>query len=160
MKQVILILVLLISTNAYASSYTTTLSKIENVLYGFQYDNEDDNTRLSRIENSVYGTSSGGNIEQRIAKLKNDVSAEQMGQEISPKEDTFAEDEWVELEPVADANIQYPAVDELELKVFNQKFPQKEIKQRLTALEEKTFGDRTFREGDKVMMIWHHVWID
>lgn len=142
MRKFTLILAILFAfaTCTYASQYTPTLGKIENVLYGFQYENESDDLRLDRIENTVYGNTSSGNIVQRMTKLKNDLSADLMGQEITPKEDTFAEDNYVEQEPIADSNIQYPAVDELEQKVFNQKYTNKDIKQRLTALEQKTFG--------------------
>lgn len=144
MKKIIISLLVLLIVNSYslASTYTPTLAKIESVLYGFQYDTEDDNSRLERIETSVYGSSMNGNITTRIAKLKKDVSADLMGQEIEPKEDTFADenDNWVTQELVADANIQYPAVDELEKIVFNQTFTTKDIKQRLSDLEEKTFG--------------------
>ncbi len=142
MKKIVLSLLMLFIINsfAFASTYAPTLAKIENVLYGFQYDYEDDNSRLERIETSVYGASMSGNIANRISKLKKDVSADQIGQEITPVEDTFAEDNWVSQEPVADANIQYPAVDELEKIVFAQAFATKDIKQRLTDLEQKTFG--------------------
>ncbi len=144
MKKFVILAVIFFAVNiyAYASPNTPTLDKIENVLYGFQYDNEDDSTRLSRIEESVYGTPSAGDVSNRIAKLKKDLSADLMGQEIAPKEDTFHEksDDWVDEVPVADANIQYPAVDELEMRVFNKKFQQKEIKERLSALEKETFG--------------------
>ena len=144
MKKIIISLLMLFMINSFslASTYTPTLSKIENVLYGFQYDGEDDSSRLDRIETSVYGSSMSGSVPTRIAKLKKDVSADQIGQEIEPKEDTFADesDSWVSHEPIADANIQYPAVDELEKIVFNQTFTTKDIKQRLSALEEKTFG--------------------
>lgn len=144
MKKYVIIFTLLltVSTGVYASTYTPTLGKIENVLYGFQYDNEDDSTRLNRIENTVYGNTSSGNIGQRLGKLRNDLSADLIGQEITPTEDTFADENEsiVSEEPAADANIQYPAVDELEERVFNQKFASKDIKARLTALEEKTFG--------------------
>lgn len=145
MRNIIIILGLILSLNSfvYASQFTPTLGKIENVLYGFQYDNENDSARLDRIEQSVYGsTSSNNNVNQRISKLKSDLAADLIGQEITPKEDTFAEenDKWVEQEPVADANISYPAVDELEQQVFSQKFQNKDIKERLAGLEQKTFG--------------------
>lgn len=126
-----------------ASVYSPTLLKIENVLYGFGYDSEDDYSRLSRIEFTIYGKAfDKDNVEQRISRLRRDISAEQIGNEISPREDTFADDSdnWVNLEPVADANIQYPAVDELEKIVFNQVFQNKDIKQRLTAIEKKALG--------------------
>lgn len=148
MKKIIIFLgvILFLSTAANASTYTPTLGKIENVLYGFQYDNEDDTSRLDRIENSVYGTSTTGTTAQRISKLKKDLSADLMGQEIEPKEDTFADEEvYFQDEPIADANIQYPAVDELEERVFNKSFTTKDIKERLSALEQKTFG-QTFSD--------------
>lgn len=148
MKKIIIFLgvILFLSTAANASTYTPTLGKIENVLYGFQYDNEDDTSRLDRIENSVYGTSTNGTTAQRISKLKKDLSADLMGQEIEPKEDTFADEEvYFQDEPIADANIQYPAVDELEERVFNKSFTTKDIKERLSALEQKTFG-QTFND--------------
>lgn len=151
MKNFILIFctIFLIQNACLASSHTQTLSKVENVLYGFQYDNENDNDRLSRIEKTVYGASSNGNIENRIKKLKNDISADLMGQEIKPKEDTFADEDYytIEEEPVADTNIQYPAVDELEMRVFKQVYQSKDIKQRLTDLETKTFG-KNFTQDD------------
>ncbi len=148
MKKTIIILSMLLITGicTQASPYTPTLGKIENVLYGFQYDNEDDTSRLDRIENSVYGTSTNGTTAQRISKLKKDLSADLIGQEIEPKEDTFADDEvYFQDEPIADANIQYPAVDELEESVFNKSFTSKDIKERLSALEQKTFG-QTFND--------------
>lgn len=148
MKKIIIFLgiIFLLSTTANASTCTPTLGKIENVLYGFQYDNEDDTSRLDRIENSVYGTSTNGTTAQRISKLKKDLSADLMGQEIEPKEDTFADEEvYFQNEPIADANIQYPAVDELEERVFNESFTTKDIKERLSALEQKTFG-QTFND--------------
>lgn len=144
MRKVLIILAILLIGNTYcfAGPYTPTLGKIENILYGFQYDNEDDSARLDRIENTVYGNVNSGDIKKRMLKLKNDLSADLMGQEITPKEDTFADenDKYIETEPVADANIQYPSVDELERNVFNQTYQNKEIKARLSALEEKTFG--------------------
>lgn len=149
MKKFVIVLLLIFSVNLYAhaGSYTPTLGKIENVLYGFQYDGEDDSSRLARIEKSVYGKSSSGDVGNRIAKLKNDLSADLMGQEITPREDTFRDesDDWVEEIPIADANIQYPAVDELEKQVFNTTYTDKEIKERLSALEQKTFG-QTFND--------------
>ena len=149
MKKYIILAVIFFTVNIYAEAgtYTPTLGKIENVLYGFQYDGEDDSSRLARIEESVYGTSSGGDVGQRITKLKKDLSADLIGQEITPKEDTFHDesDDWVEEVPIADANIQYPAVDELEMRVFNKKFTEKAIISRLSALEEKTFG-QTFND--------------
>ncbi len=139
MRKIVLVIAILLTINTcYSSTLSPTLGKIENILYGFQYDTEDDTNRLDRIENSVYGKVSQGSAEQRIAKLRTDLSTDLMGQEITPKEDTFAEEE--EVIELADAGIEYPAVDELEMIVFNQKFGNKDITERLSKLEQETFG--------------------
>ena len=142
MKQIILILALfLICQSTFAAS--PILDKIENSLYGFTYSNENDTTRLNRIENSVYGKTSEAQNTARIAKLKKDLSAELMGQEIEPKEDTFMEEEdsWVfAKEPAESSKIDYPVINELEKQVFNQEFKDQNIKTRLSKLENKTFG--------------------
>ena len=54
-----------------ASVYSPTLLKIENVLYGFGYDSEDDYSRLSRIEFTIYGKAfDKDNVEQRSLLCK------------------------------------------------------------------------------------------
>lgn len=125
-----------------ANSTQATLSKIEESLYGFQYNNENEVSRLNRLENSVYGQISSKSTAERIAKLSKDVSADSIGKEIEPVEDTFAEnsDYYVEEEPVATSDVSYPAVDEMELQMFKQAFPKQDIKTRLSNLEKKAFN--------------------
>lgn len=143
MKKLILILVLLLSCPLTFAAGNVTLDKIENSLYGYTYANENEVTRLNRIENSVYGKSSSGQTSTRIAKLKKDLSADLMGQEIEPKEDTFMEEEdsWVfAKEPTESSKIDYPVINELEKQVFNKEFKDQNIKTRLSNLEKKSFG--------------------
>lgn len=148
MKKLILLtaLVLLFNTggNVVFALTTTqaTLNKLEDSLFGFQYNDENDLTRLDRIETSVYGAPSKLSQAQRIAKLRKDLSADLIGQEITPREDTFAEDSdyWVDNPPKEASNITYPAVDELEKLVFNKTFPKDDITKRLSNLEKKTFN--------------------
>lgn len=132
----------LYAPQAIAGQYTQTLEKLENSLYGFTYAGEADSSRLDRIENSVYGASSDKSMNERVARLKKDMSTDLIGQEIEPKEDTFAEpeDSYVENEPVAASNVNYPAVDELEQRVFNKVSQGEDIKKRLSKLEIQTFG--------------------
>lgn len=132
----------LYAPQAIASQYTQTLEKLENSLYGFTYAGEADSSRLDRIENSVYGTSSSKSMNERVARLKKDMATDLIGQEIEPKEDTFAdpEDNYIEKEPVAASNVTYPAVDELEQRVFNKVSQGEDIKKRLSKLEMQTFG--------------------
>ena len=127
---------------ASASSNIQIIDKLENSLYGFTYSGESENERLDRLENSIYGITSTSSSNERVAKLKKDMSADLIGQEIEPVEDTFADpqDSYIEEEPVAASNVNYPAVDELEEMVFDKNFHGEDIKKRLSKLEMKTFG--------------------
>ena len=120
MKKIIVIISVLLSINCAiaASQYSAVLDKLENSLYGFTYTTSDDASRLSRIEESVYGQSRPNkSINERIASLNKDMSAEQIGNEITPKEDTFAEEQdsykdtiAQEKMPPAGANVDYPSI--------------------------------------------------
>lgn len=151
MKRIIIFLALVISCQCtFATTNTTTIDKIENSLFGFTYSNESESTRLNRIEEKVYGKASTGQTQTRIAKLKKDLSADLMGQEIEPKEDTFAseEDSWVfAKEPKEASKIDYPVINELEKEVFQKEFKDQNIKTRLSNLETKTFG-KTYQNED------------
>ena len=130
------------SMTAALAANTQILDKIENSLYGFTYTGDSENSRLDRIENSVYGTVSQKSATERVARLKKDLSADLIGQEIEPKEDTFADDEiaYVGEELKSAPNVSYPAVDEMEEMVFNKVTPKDDIKKRLSRLEMKMFG--------------------
>lgn len=151
MKNLIVILTLIISCQiTFANSNNNILDKIENSIFGYTYSNESDNSRVNRIEENVYGKTSTGQLPTRISKLRKDLSADLMGKEISPTEDTFAEpeDSWVfAKEPVEATKIQYPAIDELEQQVFKKDFKNENIKTRLSKLETKTFN-KTYENED------------
>jgi hypothetical protein len=144
MKKLALTLILLLTCQyAIAEPNNTILDKIENAIFGYTYANESEQSRLNRIEENVYGKSSTGQTSTRISKLRKDLSADLIGQEIEPKEDTFAEpeDSWIfAKEPVESTKIQYPAIDELEQQIFKKDFKEQNIKTRLTNLENKAFG--------------------
>ena len=150
MKKIILILtVFVIQPIVFAEANGVILDKIENSIYGFTY-NDSEQNRVSRIEKSVYGTQSNDKISNRIAKLKKDLSADLIGQEITPTEDTFAdpEDSYVALqEPEENSSVDYPVVNELEKQVFNKEFKSEGLKARLSKLETKTFG-KTYEQED------------
>lgn len=149
MKKFILIFSFLIISNpCIASQYGAILDNLENSLYGFTYTTSDDASRLSRIEESVYGQSRPNkSVNERIASLKKDMSADLIGQEITPKEDTFAEDEYKyndkiaeEKLPPAGANVDYPSVNELEKQIFKQEFKNQDLNSRLAKLEKQALG--------------------
>ena len=151
MKKFIIIFVLLINIlPCFATSqYSSILDNIENSLYGFTYTTSDDITRLSRIESTVYGQAkSNKSIAERISSLKKDMSADLIGHEITPKEDTFMEEDDIYKEeklaqnsvPPAGANVDYPSINELEKEIFKQEFKTKDLNSRLASLEQKSLG--------------------
>lgn len=146
MKKIILLIIvtLIFNTGAYAlTAAQSDIGKIEDSLFGFQYTEEKDLSRLDRIETTVYGAPSNKSQSERLAKLKKDLAADLIGQEISPVEDTFADpqDSYKNIEPPKVAsNVSYPAVDEMEQQVFKKTFPKEDISVRLTNLEKKTFN--------------------
>ena len=119
---------------AAAVSQADTVSKIENDIYGFDYSNDIIQNRISRLEKTVYGNPSSGDINKRINKLSGDISADVIGLEIPPVEDTFAEEE------TADGSVNYPIVDEIERKLFNQTYQNRDFHSRIVAIERKLFG--------------------
>lgn len=149
MKKILLITTLILTIQcAYPAN--TTLDKIENSLYGFTYQTEKDEVRLNRIEEKVYGKASTAQTSARIAKLRKDLSADILGQEIEPKEDTFRDDDdyiVYEKEPEEAATMDYPVINELEKQVFNKEFKDSNIKIRLSNLERKTFN-KTYDNDD------------
>ncbi len=151
MKKIVVFLVFAMTLQtAFATQNTAILDKIENSIFGYTYSDEAENARVNRLEEKVYGQASSGQLQNRIAKLKKDLAADVIGQEIEPKEDTFASDEdsWVYAkEPVESTKIDYPVINELEQQVFKKEFKDQNIKTRLSKLETKTFG-KTYDSDD------------
>jgi len=121
--------------------FSSLISKMENSLFGINYDSQSDELRLKRIEEVVYGTTSTKALPLRVQKLKNDLGVDFIGQKIKPAKDTFAEDDSIEKEDVvkADSNVNYPIVNMLESEVFQKEYKTTEINKRLSNLEQKTF---------------------
>lgn len=152
MKKLIIFLALIFTTSSAfgASSNSQVLDKIENSIFGFTYSKDAEQTRVERLEENIYGQKSSGALQNRISKLKKDMSAELIGQEITPTEDSFREPEDTivyEKEPVESSKIDYPVINDLEKQVFKKEFKDQNIKNRLSNLETKTFG-KTYDNED------------
>lgn len=135
----ILILLFIITSypvNAAIKSQASTISKIENDIYGFDYPKDSVKNRIERLENTIYGKVNSGDINKRLTKLSGDISADVIGLEITPVEDTFAEAE----EAVADSSVNYPIVDEIEKKLFNETYKNRDFHTRIVTIEKKLFG--------------------
>lgn len=112
------------------------ITKIENNIYGFDYSKNKLEDRVARLEKSIYGKNFTGTTEQRLKKIIGDISAEQMGNEIIPTEDTF---KYVD-DTVADSTVDYPIVDEIEQKLFNTTYKNRDFHTRIVMIERKLFG--------------------
>lgn len=119
---------------AVTNTQLKEVSKIENSLFGYDYGNESISTRLSRLETNIYGKTNNGKLENRLKKIFTDMNSEQIGQEIPPVEDTFIAEE------AADSTVNYPIVDEIELKLFNQTYKNRDFHTRIVTIERKLFG--------------------
>ena len=123
------------NVEAVTQKSDSLITKIENDIYGFDYSNYSAQNRISRLEKTVYGKSSNGDFNKRIKKLSGDISADVIGLEIEPTEDSFKEDE-----AIADSSVNYPIVDEIEQKIFNQTYKNRDFHSRIVAIERKIFG--------------------
>lgn len=143
MKKLLIILTILLymfsyfplETFASIGTQSAEISKIENELYGFDYLNDELKNRVARLEKTIYGQASTGDLTKRIKKLATDITADQIGLEIPPVEDTFREDE-----SIADNTVNYPIVDEIEMKLFNQTYKNRDFHTRIVTIERKLFG--------------------
>ncbi len=122
---------------AAISTQASTISKIENSIYGFDYTKDSTKKRVERLEKTIYGKVNTGDINKRLTKLSGDISADVIGLEIPPVEDTFAEQEEV---ASADSSVNYPIVDEIEKKLFNETYKNRDFHTRIVTIEKKLFG--------------------
>lgn len=149
MKKFVFILAVILSANiCYSSQYASTIEKLENSTFGFTYSG-DDLSRITRLENEIYGNAKSGDIKTRINALKKDMSADSIGQEIAPKEDTFADDDMYyphdkklaqNNQAPSGSNVDYPSINELEAEIFKTQYKHQDLTTRLTNLEKKVLG--------------------
>ena len=134
-KYLIITFLLTFAVSVFAST-NDTLSKIENDLFGFSYTNDKSVNRVERLEKRIYGKVSAGDINKRITKLSKDISADVIGLEITPSRDTFLAEE----QEKEDSSVNYPIVDEIEKKLFNTTYKNRDFHTRIVTIEKKLFG--------------------
>ena len=117
------------------STQSAEISKIENDIYGFDYNNDEFINRIERLEKTIYGKAAQGDINKRLKKLISDITADQIGLEIPPVEDTFSEEN-----EIADSTVDYPVVNEIEMKLFNQTYKNRDFHTRIVTIERKLFN--------------------
>jgi len=131
----IVILFSMLNLTVYGST-SDLLNKIESDFYGFSYTNDKTKNRVERLEKSVYGKVGNGDINKRITKLSADISADVIGQEITPVRDSFMEEDSI----TEDTNVSYPIVEEIEKQLFNTTYKNRDFHTRIVTIEKKLFG--------------------
>lgn len=126
----------LVFPSVFAENQNELLAKIENDFYGFDYTKDSVQNRVARLEKSVYGKAAAGDINKRIKKLSADISADVIGLEIEPVRDTFLAEENAK----SDSTVDYPIVDEIEQKLFNKTYKNRDFHTRIVTIEKKLFG--------------------
>lgn len=135
-KKILLIIIYFSLALCVSASNTEILSRIENNIFGFDYNGDKTSNRVSRLEKTVYGKSSTGDINKRITKLSADISADVIGLEIEPSRDTFLAEE----KALEDSSVDYPIVNDIEQKLFNTTFKNRDLHTRIVTIEKKLFG--------------------
>ena len=141
MHKLIIYLLILISlffpVQAHSiSTVEASIAKIENNLFGYDYSKDSSTKRLERLEKTIYGKISSGDINKRLKKLSDDIAADVIGLEIPPVKDTYLAEEQAK----EDSNVDYPIVNEIEKKLFNTTYKNRDFHTRIVTIEKKLFG--------------------
>ena len=134
--KILIFFYIIIINLSIAAPGNDTLNKIENELFGFSYSGEKMQNRVERLEKTVYGKIFKGDINNRITKLSGDISADVIGLEIKPVRDTFADND----KEIYEENANYPIVNDIEQKLFNKIYNNRDFHTRIVTIEKKLFG--------------------
>ena len=158
-KIVICFLLIAIGVPIWAGGkYAQELYQIEEELYGINYADQSDETRISRLEKSVYGVDfAKKSTSERMKRLVADLSADVIDEKITPTEDTFAEEEIAE-----DSSVKYPALDRVETKLFSQVNDKVGLNARIVKIEKHLFNQTYDKEDyySRVERIKNNVFKD
>lgn len=129
------------SSSSFAlSAIQEQLTRIENEVWGFSYDNESDLERTQRLEKQIFGKAeTTTDIQKRIDKLTKTLGIETLQEAKSSLSDLYVGEK-------AGPNVEYPQIDMLENQLLGSVYKTDNINTRLERLEKKVFGAK--QEGD------------
>jgi len=113
---------------------TDTLTKLENSVFGISYPDQKQELRLNRLEENVYGIKKKGSPSERLKHLAKDLNSDVIGQEITPCEDTLAQQEYK-----SDNSVDYPIIDDVEKRLKITSKSGQTLHSRLVAIEKELF---------------------
>ncbi len=110
------------------------LTKIENELWGFSYDKENDAQRIERIEKQIFGIPNPKlTPDKRVEKITKSLGLETYEEAKSSLNDLYVQQE-------AGEGVEYPQIDALEKTILGKTYAKENIYVRLERLEKKAFG--------------------
>jgi len=137
LRYILTIFIIITFSGTCIAKSDDTITKLENSLFGIDYSNQTDTQRLARLEQNVYGKSFNDSIIKRIERLYTDMAGEQIGQEITPKSDSFEEEELSSMQE----KVNYPVLDEIEKSALKRTYGDKDLNSRLVFLEKYVFSN-------------------
>lgn len=122
------------------TSVQNQLTKIENEIWGFSYDSENDLERIERIEKQIFGIPNPKiTPDKRIEKITKSLGMETYEEAKSSLSDLYVPEKTGE-------GVEYPQIDRLESILLGSVYKNENIYIRLERLEKKVFGAK--QEGD------------
>ncbi len=110
------------------------LTKIENEVWGFSYENETDIQRIERIEKQIFGIANPKiTPEKRVDKITKSLGLETYEEAKSSLADLYVQEK-------EGVGVEYPQIDALESALLGKTYKNENINFRLERLEKKVFG--------------------
>ncbi len=137
----LIVFFMIISLPVFGSGYTDFLSQVEEELFSTEFKNEPIDARINRIELNTLGQTTKGSNKARIKNLRK-VFKFNTSKPSSRSSNSYSSTEAGNLSPEfseQESNTNYPAIDKMELSLFNKTYTRDNIYKRLARLEKSAF---------------------
>ncbi len=157
----VIVVLAVINQPVIASGYTDFLSQVEQELFSTEFKNESIGVRINRIELNSLGKTTKGSNKARINNLRK-VFKFNTSKPFASRSKNYTSFEAGNIPPgltEEKSNTNYPAIDKMELSLFNKTYKKDNIYKRLARLEKSAFNkpqagslvERTDRLKNKVL---------
>ncbi len=118
------------------------ISAYEERFFFHQYPSDPGDKRLERLELLIFGSTQGGSLEERLARLSKAIVERdsQSSNKTSPASPSANLDEKAAQPNKLKSSEQYPVLNTFEWRVFKKTYPGESLDERLARLETKIFG--------------------
>ncbi len=137
----LIVILVVINQPVFGSGYTDFLSQVEEELFSTEFKNESLESRINRIELNTLGETTKGSKKARINNLRKVFKFNKSKPPASPSTN-YSLPNPASLSPELaeqEAKMNYPAIDKMELSLFNKTYKKENIYSRLARLESSAF---------------------